>query len=538
MRLSLPFARRSARRERDNAPPAVRVTRGWRLRLRSRSWGSALAGAAVPTGAWAAGAAGAVAWPWTAAGAAAAGTGVVLLGARLARGDAAKIVAERAGESAALREAERQRDAARAAASAWTDRYRAVIAEGRTALYTALGHPAPPAHAADADPFRAVDRALTTVLSETAAAVEQLGREAGADREAEVVLSVAPRLHGTISQLLDVLEVLEHRIEDPELLRVVFRAELYATLARRYCESLMVLGGENFAGSREPVPLGTVVRQASAETMHHRRAAVKPLPPEGVWLVGYAGPAVTHLLSAVMDNALYFSPTDTGVEIRAERCPEGLRIEIEDHGLGMGADALAAENGLLADPQPRTVLNRLRDNKVGHAVVARLASKYSIAVELRAKAAPEHGVVASVVLPAELLLTRSQLPPAARPPRPRPVLASTPPAAPPVPAGPRADGGSRPGLPRRAAAAPTAQEPDPAPAPEVAGARPLLPRRTRRTGTASSSSSSGPDRATAAATPSPTFAGAFFTGARQPAGEPAPQGASDTGDGAVPQPQS
>ncbi|WP_009999106.1 ATP-binding protein [Streptomyces clavuligerus] len=515
MNLSLPtlFLRRSASGgpEHGDVPSAARGIRRWRSRLRARNLAHALGGAAVPSGVWAVHEAGVLSWPVTAVGAVAGGAVIVLLCGRCARGDTAKLAAEQAvlreqaertaAEGAVLKEqAERLQDALEDA-YACASRYGILLTEGRASLYAVLGRAAPgPLAPGERDPFRVVGQALPEVLRDAVGAVAQLGRDTAWSREAQVVGSVAPRMHLTISQLLEVLEELEHTIEDPTLLRTTFQAELFATLARRYCESLMVLGGKPFGASREPVALGTVTRQAAAETMHHRRARITGPLDRDLWLVKYAGPAVTHLLSALIDNALHFSPPEKEVEVRVTRRPDGLLIEIEDQGLAMGPEALAAANGLLADPDPQRVLERLRDGRIGLAVAARLAAAHRITVHLRVKTEPEQGIIATVLLPDRLLLTGTQLPTADRstadrpphpPPRPgarRPVVSATPPA----------DGDDRSGLPRRtpqppthAAADPGATQPAPAPTPgtdaeaasgvaaEAGGGRPRLPRRTR-----------------------------------------------------------
>uniref|UniRef100_UPI0018D10A18 ATP-binding protein n=1 Tax=Streptomyces clavuligerus TaxID=1901 RepID=UPI0018D10A18 len=426
MTLSLPtsFLRRSASGgpEHGDVPSAARGIRRWRSRLRARNLAHALGGAAVPSGVWAVHEAGVLSWPVTAVGAVAGGAVIVLLCGRCARGDTAKLAAEQA----VLREQAERLQAALEDAYACASHYGILLTEGRASLYAVLGRAAPgPLVPGERDPFRVVGQALPEVLRDAVGAVAQLGRDTAWSREAQVVGSVAPRMHLTISRLLEVLEELEHAIEDPTLLRTTFQAELFATLARRYCESLMVLGGKPFGASQGPVALGTVTRQAAAETMHHRRARITGPLDRDLWLVKYAGPAVTHLLSALIDNALHFSPPEKEVEVRVTRRPDGLLIEIEDQGLAMGPEALAAANGLLADPDPQRVLERLRDGRIGLAVAARLAAAHRITVHLRVKTEPEQGIIATVQLPDRLLLTGTQLPTADRstadrPPHPRP----------------------------------------------------------------------------------------------------------------------
>ncbi|MFJ4688275.1 ATP-binding protein [Streptomyces sp. NPDC088789] len=499
-----------------------------------------LAGAAVPAGAWAAGVSGALAWPWTAAGAAAVCAGLVVV---CARRDRSRASARRAALGAqretgmahtALEVRAGQLEGALANARAWVERYSATLERGRAEVQARAGVPVPAASVRGRggpvphDPFAEFDRLLTASLGDVVAAVEK-ARTDGDWREARIVGSVAPRLHGTITHVLTVLDDVETSIEDPTVLGILFRAELQASLARRYCESLMVLGGGgHFAPSRDPVPLGKVVRVGIAETRHHRRVDTRFPLDQDLWLVGYAGPAVIHMLSALVDNALGYSPPDETVSVRVERHSRGLRIEVEDHGLSMSEQALAEANALLAGPAAHLVQPRLAEGRIGLPVVAQLAAVYGITVGLRAKQAPEQGIVATLALPGDLLVTLEQLPPAARPEHPLP--APAPAAGPSAPAAVTgragtADG-SPPPVPGASAASVQVSGTALAPGPHPAAAgdcpqdRPLLPRRVRSTasappGDSTTTGPAGPAPPREADPPSPDVIGAFFSASRQ-----------------------
>ncbi|MGW1976554.1 ATP-binding protein [Streptomyces sp. NPDC001889] len=449
---------------------------------------------------WAVHTAGLLPWEWAVTGALAAGAGVLALSRKKAGADAAVLDGENAVTGA--REAELRRNLEHA--HVWLGRYVAQLAAGRHRVAAALGRPDPAPQPAG-DVFALFGQALEAGLSEAAEGIGQARRQGALRREAEVVASVAPRMHSTVTGLLTILEQLENAIEDPELLRRTFEAEQHATLARRYTESLMVLGGRPFAPAREPVPLGTVLRQATAETLHYRRARTTWPFDEELWVLGYAGPGITHLLAAVIDNGLRFSPKETTVEVRAVRCAQGLLVEVEDHGLSMMEQALATENALLAAPTEEMLLERLSSGRVGLSVVARLAAAYGVTVGLRAKAQPEQGLVASVLIPRRLLLTAGQMPPGVRQsrpsPAPRPAPAAPPAAPPPAPA-------------------PLAAAPSPALALAVApgdsagsGDRPRLPRRSPGAGVPALR----PGGDHPAEAPSPGLAGAFFQGSRRAA---------------------
>ncbi|MGW6454689.1 sensor histidine kinase [Streptomyces sp. NPDC055078] len=533
MKPTLPSPRRSSRRQRDTAAPPVRDVRGWRSRLRNRYLAGVLTGAAVPSALWAAHAAAELPWQWTVPGAAAAGTGALVLCWPWADADTARLAAHLAGERAEIDRERAQRQEHTAWVRAWVDYYASVLAAGRREIAASLEESgqaggsgiAEPLGGADlCDVFTAFDQALAAALDAALKAVVRARKDGQARREAQVVASVAPRLHSTTIRLLEVLEQLENTIEDPQLLRTTFRAELFATLVRRYSESLMVLGGKPFGPSREPVPLPTVLRQATAETEHYRRARTS-WPPQELWLVGYAGPAVTHLLAALIDNALRYSPRETEVRVSASWLHGDLLVEVEDQGLPMSQQRLAAANTLLAEPSEEAVHARLREGRIGLPVVARLAGAYGIGVSLRAN--PEGGHTASVVLPQRLVVVPEQLPPAARqtPPAPAPRSAASP--VPGCGSAPQAGGAARPVLPRRGAVLQATPASGPVTATETGagtGGRPVLPRRDRNT---PPSAVITPDGDTGpAGAPGAGPAAAFFAGVRtvhsHPAG-PAPE---------------
>ena len=62
---------------------------------------------------------------------------------------------------------------------------------------------------------------------------------------------------------------------------------------------------------------------------------------------------VTHLLAELIENATLYSPPQTRVKVSASRVANGYVVEIEDRGLGIPAETLAALNDRLAKP-PRS----------------------------------------------------------------------------------------------------------------------------------------------------------------------------------------
>ncbi|WP_051806888.1 ATP-binding protein [Streptomyces sp. NRRL F-2664] len=220
------------------------------------------------------------------------------------------------------------------------------------------------------------------------------------ERKVEVFMNLARRLQSLVHREISLLDDLEHSVEDPELLRELFQVDHLATRIRRHAENLAVLGG---ASSRRqwtrPIDLGEVLRSAVAEVEQYPR--VKVVPPAGGSVRGHAVADVVHLLAELVENATVFSAPDTDVVLRAERVTAGIAVEVEDRGPGMPAGDQHRMNALLADLDQVGVRSLLADGRIGMYVVAALARRHGIAVELKSNI--YGGVLAVLVLPQELL---------------------------------------------------------------------------------------------------------------------------------------
>jgi hypothetical protein len=110
---------------------------------------------------------------------------------------------------------------------------------------------------------------------------------------------------------------------------------------------------------------------------------------------------VVRLLAELLDNATRFSPPNTIVVAEARRIRDYVLIQVEDRGLGIGEEQLETLNRRLAEPPPVDV-DVAAFRLMGLAVVARLAIRYGIRVELRHNS--EGGTVAHVSLPGSILI--------------------------------------------------------------------------------------------------------------------------------------
>ncbi|WP_084130968.1 sensor histidine kinase [Actinocatenispora sera] len=352
-------------------------------------------------------------------------------------------------------------------------------------------------------------------IGQVADAFNEVGRTAvqAASGQAELrtgaatmFLNIARRSQTLLHRQLSQLDVMERKAAEPEALDDLFKVDHLATRMRRNAENLVILGGG--APGRvwsEPKPLLDVLRSAASEVEQYERVHVLPFPT--TLLAGSVISDVVHLVAELIDNATAFSPPHTRVNVTGQPVPKGFAVEIEDRGLGMSTADIDSVNEWLAHPPSFDVLALNDDARLGMFVVARLAARHDIHVQLRPS--PYGGTTAIVLLPGELVERAEDEPPAE--PRERP--AGKRPAAPVLVAAgtrrgaDRSESGTSSGLPRLAAlgaARGAHAEPDPS----VPVPRPS-PTRRRPSPTAerhSTTAAPGPDLSAATSEPDPSAA--------------------------------
>jgi signal transduction histidine kinase len=215
---------------------------------------------------------------------------------------------------------------------------------------------------------------------------------------ADMFLNLARRSQSLVDRQLELIDDLEQGEPDPKALDDLFRLDHLATRMRRNAENLIVLSGaEPPRRWVEPIPLGDVVRGASAEVEGYPRVVVQRI--EGVGVSGQAASDVIHLLAELLENATLFSPPETMVTVSAYPAAAGQVLEIEDRGIGIQPDELEQINRRLEErPEVDASLSR----RMGLFVVGRLAARYGIRVRLRRSF--YGGVTAMVLLPSEILV--------------------------------------------------------------------------------------------------------------------------------------
>ncbi|TVZ81833.1 signal transduction histidine kinase [Streptomyces sp. BK340] len=216
----------------------------------------------------------------------------------------------------------------------------------------------------------------------------------------EVFANLARRLESLVHREIGLLDNLENEVEDPDLLKGLFRVDHLSTRIRRYAENLAVLGGANTHRQwTRPVSLTDVLRSAVAEIDQYAR--VKLVPPVDGSVSGHAVVDVVHLLAELLENATVFSPPQTTVHVRVEPVAAGVAIEVEDRGLGMSPAERSQMNTVLSAPDKVALGELLQDGRIGLYVVSVLAQRHDIAVQLLSNV--YGGTQAVMVLPEALL---------------------------------------------------------------------------------------------------------------------------------------
>jgi signal transduction histidine kinase len=212
---------------------------------------------------------------------------------------------------------------------------------------------------------------------------------------ADLLVNLARRNQSLLYRQLGLINQLEDQEEDPDALADLFRLDHLATRIRRNAESLLVLSGEEPPRTwGRPVPLVDVVRAAIAETEDLDRVVFAV--DERLAIFGNAVADLTHLVAELVENAVHFSPPEASVIIRTRpylQTPGAHVLTVEDWGVGMRADDMAAANDLLAAPRD---VDLSVSQRLGLHVVARLAQRHGIEVALTPT--PGCGVTAAVVL--------------------------------------------------------------------------------------------------------------------------------------------
>ncbi|MFF5177394.1 nitrate- and nitrite sensing domain-containing protein [Micromonospora sp. NPDC000316] len=250
------------------------------------------------------------------------------------------------------------------------------------------------------DEFGQVTEAFNAVhLEAVRTAAEQAALRASV---ATMFVNLARRSQILVDRLIGHLDRLERGEEDPDRLAELFQLDHLATRMRRNDENLLVLAGaDSTRVQREPAALIDVLRAAQSEVEHYTRIEFGVIDRD-IEVAAHAVNDLVHLVAELFDNATAFSPPDSQVMVEARRVGDRSSLYVEDRGIGISREQLNDLNERLATPpQVDVAVSRM----MGLVVVARLASRHGVRVELRPGA--DRGTVADVTLPTSVLVPRA-----------------------------------------------------------------------------------------------------------------------------------
>jgi signal transduction histidine kinase len=255
---------------------------------------------------------------------------------------------------------------------------------------------------AGTDEIDQVRRAFDTVhRAAVEAAVDEANLRHGVS---DVFRNMARRSQALLHRQLGLLDGMERRAEEPEQLEDLFRIDHLTTRMRRHAEGLIVLSGDSAGrGWRQPVAFIDVLRAAVAEVEEYTRVRVEVRSKAA--LVGPAVADVVHMLAELIENATVFSPPNTVVRVQGEPVGRGFAVEIEDRGLGIAQERLAAINRDLASLPAFDLAN---SERLGLFIAGRLAHRHDIRIALRSSV--YGGITAVVIIPQSLIADDGQAP--------------------------------------------------------------------------------------------------------------------------------
>lgn len=211
-----------------------------------------------------------------------------------------------------------------------------------------------------------------------------------------IFVTLARRNSSLVDRQLALLDSLEAKEDDPEVLSGFYRLDHLATRMRRNSESLLVLAGsESPRVWAKPTDMADVVRAAISEIDEYQRIEVVALEPAR--LSGGAVSDVVHLVAELLENAIQFSPPSEMVRVTGLFDMGGYQLAVSDRGVGMSVARLAEMNRILDRPP---ALGLSVDPTLGMHVVAKLAHRHGLDVEL-IKGVP--GLTVRVTIPRDHL---------------------------------------------------------------------------------------------------------------------------------------
>lgn len=217
------------------------------------------------------------------------------------------------------------------------------------------------------------------------------------DQFAETLVTVARRGAQLTSVMVSELDVMQRDEATPERMKLLFALDHLANRMERNTNNLLVLGGSGHGRARSTdVPCSTVIMVAAQQIEQFDRVQTGVVQG-GIDIAARAVHDLAHILAELLDNATRYSSPESHVGVAAWRLWDRAVVQVVDDGVGIKPERRAELNAALAEPQQRVGGVR----SMGLHVVAQLAARHGISVELRASESP--GTIVEIMLPSSVL---------------------------------------------------------------------------------------------------------------------------------------
>lgn len=249
------------------------------------------------------------------------------------------------------------------------------------------------------DPLEAVH----TTLQALGATVREAQSLALARGEQAALLTLGRRLETVLARAVDGFDSVESNTDDLDQLARLWTLDALVTRGLRFARSAAALGGARGHRNLKPMALSTVLSHALAEVAKHHQVQLPPDVPQV--LHGNAAHDLVHIIAELLDNAAEFSPPDTPVKVHVSVVNAGVAIEIDDRGIGIETTEREQWNRLLAEPDARQRSASLKEQRIGLCVVAVLAARRQVRVQLQENILGS--TCAVIIVPQQLLYTKA-----------------------------------------------------------------------------------------------------------------------------------
>jgi two-component sensor histidine kinase len=223
-----------------------------------------------------------------------------------------------------------------------------------------------------------------------------------------MLVNLGRRNQSLIDRQLKIMDRLEAKEEDPDVLEALYEVDHLVTRMRRNAENLLVLSGQKQARTwSKPVSLYDVLRSAAAEVSDLNRVVIAEVP-EDLTMSGPFAVDACHLLAELVENATRYSPKTSLVTLNTAIHDGHVTVTIVDSGVGMNEVELMDANNRLAHPPE---IDELVADRVGFQVVGRLARKVGTVITLSAN--PMGGTISDVSMPFSMFIENAATAPSA-----------------------------------------------------------------------------------------------------------------------------